>query len=159
MPPLKIVQDISEFHRAGEVPGLPTPGFPEEERIELRKKLIREEVGETLHAIDEKDLIEVADGIADSIVVLVGTALEFGIDLSAVWAEVHRSNMAKFPLCTTCNGQGLVGGDRFGLKRGEVVKCTSCEGRGRSLIRREDGKILKPPGWAPPDIEAALGLK
>lgn len=149
---LKIVEDVADFHKAGEVPGLDEPGFPDAARIELRKSLIREEVGETLKAIDDGDLIEVADGIADSIVVLVGTALEFGIPLTRIWNEVHRSNMSKFPECQQCGGSGTHPSYPPGT-------CPECNGRGTQLIRRDDGKILKPEGWSPPDIEAALRSK
>ena len=144
---LDIVHDVTLFHHAGEVPGLEVPGFPGQDRVELRTKLIREEVGETLNAIEERDLVEVADGIADSIVVLVGTALEFGIDLTSVWKEVQRSNMAKFPVCRTCKGSGNVGEEEEHDRH-----CHDCEGRGTQILRREDGKILKPEGWAPPNI-------
>lgn len=149
---LKIVRDITEFHAAGEVPGRDEPGFPSADRVELRKKLISEEVGETLSAIDAGDLVEVADGIADSIVVLVGTALEFGIDLTAVWEEVHRSNMSKFPPCTSCEGHGYFTND-LNLHR---LDCPVCNGRGRQLLLREDGKILKPESWSPPDIASLV---
>jgi len=151
MSELKIVCDIWEFHRAGEVPALAIPGFPSQERIDLRKSLIQEEVGETLKALDERDLVEVADGIADSIVVLVGTALELGIDLTAVWDEVHRSNMAKFPECPKCWGSGQVGVDEEHDRR-----CHACGGRGTQLLRRDDGKIMKPEGWTAPDITSIL---
>jgi predicted HAD superfamily Cof-like phosphohydrolase len=147
---LKIVQDVAAFHRAGEVASPSKPGFPSEDRVSLRKKLIEEEVGETLRAIEEKNLVEVADGIADSIVVLVGTALEFGIDLTAVWNEVHRSNMSKFPECDRCFGDGWWQPER------ERETCPTCGGRGTLLLRREDGKILKPPSWSPPDISGIL---
>jgi hypothetical protein len=165
---LQVERDVRAFHAAGEVPSLAEPGFPDEGRIELRKSLIREEVGETLNAIDRGDLIEVADGIADSIVVLVGTALEFGIDLSAVWEEVQRSNMSKFPPCEDCGKTGWVGFcdcDPEGLThcRGQGTcgthECPTCEGRGTLILRRADGKILKPESWEPPDIAAALGLR
>lgn len=145
---LKIVRDVSEFHSAAEVFSPESPGFPGEDRIALRKSLIAEEVGETLRAIDDRNLVEVADGIADSIVVLVGTALEFGIDLTAVWGEVHRSNMSKFPLCSDCEG--------FGIDDSTLVECPNCKGRGRVILRREDGKILKPPTWTPPNVAAYL---
>ncbi len=118
------------------------------DRKQLRIALISEEVQETLEAIVRDDLIEVADGIADSIVVLVGTALEYGIDLTAVWDEVHRSNMAKFPKCEKCDVSGMV------PYRSEV--CPDCNGRGTQLVLRDDGKILKPEGWTPPDIAGAL---
>jgi len=146
---LKIVRDITEFHQAGEVPALDKPGFPAPDRVELRKSLILEEVGETLKAIDDGDLVEVADGIADSIVVLVGTALEFGIDLTAIWDEVQRSNMSKFPKCLRCGGSGTWPSYPAGT-------CPDCEGRGTQLLRRADGKILKPESWSPPNIKALL---
>lgn len=156
---LKIYEDILAFHNAAEVPSRDTPGFPDDDRVALRRSLIEEEVGETLAALEARDIVEVADGIADSIVVLVGTALELGIDLTAVWHEVHRSNMTKFPECRNCSGTGNEF-DPFGeLSCSGLVTCTSCDGRGTLIIRREDGKILKPNGWTPPNIPQALGIK
>lgn len=43
----------------------------------------------------DPSLVEVADGIADAIYVLLGTAIEAGVDMDPVFDEVHRSNMAK----------------------------------------------------------------
>ena len=43
----------------------------------------------------EPDLIEVIDGLCDTIVVCLGTAEDIGIDLAPFFDEVHRSNMAK----------------------------------------------------------------
>lgn len=42
-----------------------------------------------------QNLVEVADGIADSIYVLVGTAISYGIPIDRIFREVHRSNMTK----------------------------------------------------------------
>jgi len=151
---LKIYEDILAFHNAAEVPSRSTPGFPADDRVSLRRSLIEEEVGETLAALEARDIVEVADGIADSIVVLVGTALELGIDLTAVWNEVHRSNMAKFPQCDHCRGGGKVA-----LSEERYASCMKCDGRGTLIIRREDGKILKPEGWTPPNIPQVLGVK
>jgi len=88
-------QDITDFHRVmghciGEKPSLPPLGI-----WLLRCRLIEEEVRETLNALDNNDLVGIADGIADSIVVLLGTAISYGIDLRPIWDEVHRTNMAK----------------------------------------------------------------
>jgi len=88
-------QDIVEMHKAqnhyiGSRPGLP-PKWVQTLRIEL----IKEEIGETIEALEDGDLEEVADGIADSIVVLLGTAISYGIDIRPIWDEVHRANMAK----------------------------------------------------------------
>lgn len=88
-------QQVREFHEAYNVPVLDVPQFPGDDRVALRESLITEEVGELLTAIKRRDLVETADGIADAIVVLIGTALEFGIPLDRVMEEVHRSNMSK----------------------------------------------------------------
>lgn len=88
-------QQVVEFHAAYDVPIRSSPGFPDDKRVSLRKSLIWEEVAELFDAIDRKDLVDTADGIADAIVVLIGTALEFGIPLDRVMEEVHRSNMSK----------------------------------------------------------------
>lgn len=89
------VRDIVEFHYIIKSPVLTEPKVPPADRVELREKLLREEFGETLEALQAGDLVELADGLADLIVVAIGTALEHGIDLRPVWDEVHRSNMAK----------------------------------------------------------------
>jgi len=71
------------------------PHIPTEKYKKLRTSLISEEVNETLKAIEEDDLVEIADGIVDSIVVLLGTAVTYGIDVRPIWDEVHKTNMAK----------------------------------------------------------------
>lgn len=64
--------------------------------IALRKRLVKEETGELIDALDERDLIEAADGIGDALYVIYGTAVSLGIDAHAIMAEVHRSNMTKY---------------------------------------------------------------
>lgn len=88
--------DVLEFHKVfcvdqiGTTPAVPNHGTPE-----LRRKLMLEELDETVKAMHEGDLPEVADGLADLIYVAIGTAISYGIDLREVWSEVHRTNMAK----------------------------------------------------------------
>jgi predicted HAD superfamily Cof-like phosphohydrolase len=90
---------VREFH---EYVGAPTPSKPHipYDRVELRYALVDEEIQElcdALYSVEPISLIEVADAIADSIYVLCGMAIEFGIPLDEVFAEVHRSNMTKTP--------------------------------------------------------------
>lgn len=90
------VANLHEFHAAIGEPALAVPTIPELERVALRLSLIREEVvAELLPAIERGDLPAIADGIVDAIYVLIGTALEFGINLHPVWNAVHAANMAK----------------------------------------------------------------
>tara|TARA_Y100000590_G_C15520676_1_gene939279 strand:- start:169 stop:537 length:369 start_codon:yes stop_codon:yes gene_type:complete len=69
--------------------------FPNEKIIDLRKKLIEEEFDELKQAINEKDLVEVADALTDILVVTYGAGVAFGVNLDKCFEEVHRSNMSK----------------------------------------------------------------
>lgn len=60
-----------------------------------RAHLMVEELGEVLVALATKDEVKFADGLADLSYVVEGTALTFGIPLTQVFEEVHRSNMTK----------------------------------------------------------------
>jgi predicted HAD superfamily Cof-like phosphohydrolase len=89
-------QDIVEFHKVVMQENLLTyPNIPNDKMKILEKKLILEEVMETVEAIDSCDLVELADGIVDSIVVLLGCAVTYGIDIRPIWDEIHKTNMAK----------------------------------------------------------------
>jgi len=92
---MSLFDDVREFNEACEVPLRDTPGFVSPGEVIDAFDLISEEIHELDMALDEVDLVEVADAIADSIYVLIGLGLRLGIPLQAVWDEVHRSNMAK----------------------------------------------------------------
>jgi len=63
----------------------------------LRIGMIEEETEELWAAIAKKDLVEMADALADILYVTYGYALTLGIDINEVFAEVQRTNMAKAP--------------------------------------------------------------
>lgn len=109
------VSDVLEFHRAAGV-GVDV------ECTGLRAALVQEEAGELAAAAgyhapawvrmeQPVDLVELADAAADLAYVSLGALLHlFGEECTrAIWAEVHRSNMAKFPdgVCTR-NASGKV---------------------------------------------------
>lgn len=71
------------------------PVHPDADTRELRIRLMREELKELIDAMDMKDMIEVADGLADLLYVVFGTAVAYGIPMDAIFGEVHRSNMTK----------------------------------------------------------------
>lgn len=62
---------------------------------ELRYSLIYEELKELREALDDKNLVEVADALTDILYVVYGAGHSFGIDLDKCFDEVHRSNMSK----------------------------------------------------------------
>ena len=119
-----ITRYVREFHEVYGCPTRETPGIDVPE-VDMRLALIDEEVGELRWALAAGDVVETADALADIAYVVFGAALTFGIDLDAVLAEVHRSNMSKL---------GLDG----------------------KPVYREDGKVLKGPGYFRPDVRGVL---
>ena len=69
--------------------------FPDENIIKLRLKLIKEELEEFEQALNDKNLLEVADALTDILYVTYGAGHSFGINLDACFEEVQRSNMSK----------------------------------------------------------------
>ena len=69
--------------------------FPDKKIIELRLKLIQEELNEFQEAIKNKDIIEVADALTDILYVTYGAGHSFGINLDKCFDEVQNSNMSK----------------------------------------------------------------
>lgn len=87
---------VLEFHTAFRLPVSPVPTVEVPlELVQLRGDLLDEELDELASAILVRDIVATADALADAVYVLFGTAWTFGIDLDAVLAEVHRSNMSK----------------------------------------------------------------
>ena len=64
----------------------------------LRYNLIKEELDEFKQALDNNDLLEVADALTDILYVTYGAGHAFGVDLDACFEEVQNSNMSKLGL-------------------------------------------------------------
>jgi predicted HAD superfamily Cof-like phosphohydrolase len=105
-----------------------SPEFPSEDIAGLRLDLIEEEFDELKDAIEEENVVEVADALTDLLYVIYGAGAAFGIDLDACFKEVHSSNMSKL------------------MPDGTV-------------LRREDGKVLKGPNYFVPDLKKVLDIK
>lgn len=86
---------VKEFHLTYGMPVVDTPGHPLDDRVQLRKELISEEYWEYDRAVENEDLINIAQELADLLYVVYGAALEYGIPLDEVVTEVHRANMSK----------------------------------------------------------------
>jgi predicted HAD superfamily Cof-like phosphohydrolase len=93
------------------------------DQFALYVKLINEECNELIEAITANDHVETLDALVDILVVTIGAIHSMGADAEGAWKEVMRTNFAKINKDT-----------------GKVVK-------------REDGKVLKPDGWTPPNLE------
>jgi len=116
------------------------------QQVELWSRLINEEVNielrQTLNDLlvqpgfymssEEARLAYVtklADDIVDSVYVIDGLSNLFGLPRNMLFDEVHRSNMAKAQPD----------------KDGNLI-----------VMRRADGKVLKPIGWQPPNLKSII---
>ena len=71
------------------------PSLSSEKINSLRLSLIQEELDELNEAIQDKDIVEVADALTDILYVTYGAGHAFGIDLDQCFNEVQNSNMSK----------------------------------------------------------------
>ena len=71
------------------------PSFSTGKINKLRIDLIKEELDELKEAMEDNDLLEVADALTDILYVAYGAGHAFGIDLDKCFDEVHNSNMSK----------------------------------------------------------------
>lgn len=84
---------VKEFHIAK---GFPINAEPDNyEYLMFKNTLLAEEVSELFTAIHKKDKIEIADGLADVIYILMGFCVILNVPIGPVLEEVHRSNMTK----------------------------------------------------------------
>jgi predicted HAD superfamily Cof-like phosphohydrolase len=121
------IEQVKKFHQAFGHPVRLKPTALTEERSEMRMDILKEEIDELDEAASYNDFVNIADAIVDSMYILIGTALEYGIAhrLEECFEEVHRSNMSK------------LGADGF-------------------PVYREDGKIMKGPNYTPPNLAAII---
>jgi predicted HAD superfamily Cof-like phosphohydrolase len=96
------------------------------ENYSMYLRLIDEEYTELQEALNANNRLEQLDALIDILVVTMGAIRAGGFDSEGAWREVMRTNMAKIDPFT-----------------GKVRK-------------REDGKVLKPDGWKPPDLSAFI---
>ncbi len=96
------------------------------DQFNMYVSLIDEEFRELALAIHDKDQVETLDALIDILVVTIGALHSMGADAEGAWKEVMRTNFSKID-----------------QKTGKVRK-------------REDGKVLKPLGWTPPNLPPYL---
>jgi len=124
----KQINAVKEFHTAFIIGHSETPisNLGEAKNI-LRYNLMKEENEEYLEAVQNNDLIEIADALGDMMYILCGTIIEHGLQhkIEEVFDEIQRSNMSKLDE----NGQPIF---------------------------REDGKILKSNLYFRPNIKEIL---
>ena len=83
---------VKEFMETFGQEVLEKASFPNEKIVNLRLELIKEELNE---AINDRDLVKVADALTDILYVTYGAGHAFGINLDNCFNEVQKSNMSK----------------------------------------------------------------
>jgi predicted HAD superfamily Cof-like phosphohydrolase len=114
------------------------------------------------------------DATLDLDYVVEGTRITMGVDGTPIAAEVQRANMAKLPSYVAAKDESHGKAHEHTWKQigweydDSFFRCTSCGAEthqksgvpeptdGPAPVKREDGKIMKPPGWTPPDVEGEL---
>ncbi|WP_395077403.1 hypothetical protein [Flavobacterium sp.] len=122
------LKSVHEFHSAFGL-GIntnPTGNLGENKNL-LRFNLMKEENEEYLEAVQNNDIVEIADALGDMLYILCGTIIEHGLQnkIEAVFQEIQRSNMSKL-------------------------------NRDGKPIYREDGKVLKGSNYFKPNFEEIL---
>ena len=121
----KELDAVQEFHEAFKINVNQEPTLDLSDQIkELRFNLMKEENEEYLEAVQNNDLVEVADALGDMLYILCGTILTHGMQhkITEVFEEIQKSNMSKL------GGNG-------------------------KPIYREDGKVMKGPNYFKPNIK------
>lgn len=151
MKKLDALNQVKEFHKTFDVPVLKNPEIPSKERCELRISLIQEELDELKEAIENGNIVEVADALCDLQYVLSGTVLEFGLGkkFKKLFDEVQRSNMSK-----ACESQKEAMSTLSHYKKKDKTEGHYKEINGKYIVyRKGDNKVLKSINYSPADLK------
>ena len=144
---------VAEFHKTFKHPIIEQPAIPSKKRSDLRVALIAEELKELQEAIDNNDIVEVADALCDIQYVLSGAILEFGLanKFKDLFDEVQRSNMSK--ACKSVEeAEATI--DHYNAKGTECFY--EQEGDLYLVFRTEDRKTLKSVNYSPADLKTIV---
>ena len=148
------LNDVAKFHDTFSLPIVEKPVIPDAKRCELRISLLQEELNELKEAIEQNDLVEVADALCDIQYVLSGAILEFGLatDFKTLFDEVQRSNMSK-----TCKTMDEAIATQKHYLETKGTESTIEEKDGEFLVYRAgDKKVLKSVKYSPADLKSIV---
>ena len=154
MDKLDALNQVAEFHRTFKHPILSEPKIPSENRCKLRVELLAEELKELKAAIEDNDLVEIADALCDIQYVLSGAVLEFGLGdkFRELFDEVQRSNMSK--TCKTVEEAKATMAHYKKTK--DVDSYYENSGNVYLVYRKSDNKTLKSVNYSPANLKGIL---
>lgn len=148
---MNYIKMVEEFHKTFNAPVLEIPKIPSKDRCDLRVSLLQEELNELKDAIENDDLVEICDALADLQYVLSGAILEFGLKdkFNELFNEVQRSNMSK-----ACNSKKEALETLSHYKQKDGTEGRYEEVNGKYIVYRSgDNKVLKSVGYSPASLE------
>jgi predicted HAD superfamily Cof-like phosphohydrolase len=121
------IKMVEEFHQKFKQTQSALPAFLSDQESKLRYDLGKEELDEYMTAVEDKDLVEILDSLADQMYILIGTICKHGLQhrFNEAFDLVHKNNMMKL-------------------------------GPDGEPILRADGKIIKPEGFAKVELKNIL---
>ena len=154
MKQLDVLNQVAEFHRTFLHPIENKPVIPSKTRCDLRVALIQEELEEFKEAINDHDLVGIADALCDIQYVLSGAVLEFGLGekFRDLFDEVQRSNMSK-----SCNSEEEARNTVEYYNEKENTSSYYKKVNGKFMVyRTQDNKTLKSISYSPADLQSVL---
>ncbi len=148
------LNDVAKFHDTFDLPILDKPMIPDSKRCELRVSLLQEELNELKQAIDDNDIVEIADALCDLQYVLSGAVLEFGLadKFKDLFDEVQRSNMSK--TCKSiCEAEAT---QKHYADTKDTASFIVSKGEEYLVYREGDKKVLKSINYSAADIKSIL---
>lgn len=167
---------VREFHLACDVPARDAPNVPTitDAETRLRLRLCNEEPRELMQALVAGDLVEVADGIADTIYVTAGTCVQFGVlpeaghavsaaiflvqaAHEALTKAIRVNNFEELPAAAECMHLVCLGiASAFGIPYRSVFEAVHASNMEKvdpntgKCLKDAGGKVLKPTQWPDP---------
>ncbi len=151
---LNALSQVAEFHKTFKHPIVEQAAIPSKERCQLRIELLAEELKELQEAVDDNNIVEIADALCDLQYVLAGAVLEFGLGgkFKELFDEVHRSNMSK-----ACKTVEEANETIAHYKAKNNVSAHYKEIDGLFLVYRDgDFKTLKSVAYSPADLKTIV---
>ena len=92
-----LIKSVIEFNNAYKLPVRNKPSNVDHKEQELNYDLMLEELNEYDKAMDEGDLVEIADALGDQLYILIGNIVKHGLQdkIENIFNAIHKSNMSK----------------------------------------------------------------
>lgn len=123
----QLIDLVKDFIEKTEQPSSDKPIIPNDKLAEFRYNLMKEELDEFRTAVQDRSSVEILDSLVDQLYVLIGTAITCGV------------SDALIP----------------GFLEVHSSNMTKVQEDG-TILRDKNGKVSKPPGYRPPDLEKVL---